>query len=555
MGDILRLNPCPNFHNEINLSLDGVQESKSSNTSIDVYSCTFKGCQTVFPLRLIRPVNRFKYDSQYHFNEVLKDLIDNSTRLNNMICDNPKRAFIRFALGHMAKYGCEYCESAAVHIDDIMKFGEIHKKYDLQKKNLNEQIEILQNQPGPSSNIKKFEEMLKSIEDNLQKELKQVKCKHLCWPHTTMNGPERTMDNINAIIDEIESSENALPREVVKGFKGRSFLLNKPQFHFVENIPAEYMHSGCLGLSKRLVELTFKVGQNRNRVTKRKLSDPEQFNILIRDVQLPNESSRRCRNLDFAVLKATEFRNMLIFFFPIVLECIELEYVKERKLWLQIAFVIRACVLTNEEFNVINKNTISELAKNFYKNFEKVYGPQNCTYSIHIVASHILKIRGNEPLTSRSAFIFENFYGEMKNLFCPGTISPLKQILKNCIMKRLLQPHHCSSPIKYSSMPPLEKLNIGKENNYCIYTLKHNEHCIYNIVSDNGDNTFTCVKQGKFEAKFNELKKLNWSQVGVYEIGPICDEPVVINKNEISGKIIKVGKYLITCPKNVLLEK
>ena len=151
-------------------------------------------------------------------------------------------------------------------------------------------------------------------------------------------------------------------------------------------------------------------------------------------------------------------------------------------MWLQLAFVIRACIVTNAEFDAINKATITGLAKDFYKIYEKVYGHTNCTYSIHIVASHILQIRGDEPLTSRSAFIFESFYAEMKNLFCPGTLSPLKQILKNCIIKRQLQPHTCSTPIKYSEMPPIDQINPGKENNHSIYLLNDDgEHCMYNI--------------------------------------------------------------------------
>ena len=462
MADILRLNQCPNFSNEVNLSLDGVQESKSSTVSTDVYSCTFKNCKTVFPLRLIRPINRYKYDGQYHLKEVLQDLMANATRLHNMICDNPKRCFLRHALGHMAMFGCEYCESPAVHVEKGFKVHEVKKKFDVQKKNLESQIKFLQTKegPGPSAditNIETLKNMLKSVEENFKEEMKKVKCKHLCWPHTTANGNPRTIENINAIVDEIESNENPLPREVAKGFKGRSILLNKEQFHFVDNINTEYMHSVCLGVVRRLVEVTFKVGQNRIRVTDRKLSDPEHFNRLIRNVQLPNECSRRCRNLDFAVLKATEFRNILLFFFTIVLQCIEKKYKTERKLWLQLVYVIRACVITNAEFDAIVKKSISGLAVAFYKNYEKVYGPNNCTYSIHIVASHILKIRGDQPLTERSAFVFENFYAEMKNLFCPGTVSPLKQILKNCIMKRQLQRHTCSSPIKYSPMPSPQK--------------------------------------------------------------------------------------------------
>ena len=76
------------------------------------------------------------------------------------------------------------------------------------------------------------------------------------------------------------------------------------------------MHSVCLGLVKRLLELTFNVGTNRKRQTTRKLSTPAQFDQLMASVQVPKEFSRRCRKLDISIMKAQEFRNLILFFFP-----------------------------------------------------------------------------------------------------------------------------------------------------------------------------------------------------------------------------------------------
>ena len=435
---------------------------------------------------------------------------------------------------------------------------EIKEKFELQKQNVLSQIDYLNSNAGTSDTVKKLaslSKLLTSLDSDLKKELKKNASTHLCWPHSTANGNPRTVENVIEIVNLIENSDHPLERDITKGITGRSLLLNLENFDYVNNVPTEYMHCVCLGVVRRMVELTFKVGQIRPRNTKRKLSDPSKFNRLMILVQVPFEFSRRCRNLDFAVLKATEFRNIIMFFFILVLECIDKEFVVERRLWLQLAFTIRACVLTNEEFHYINENTVSAMSLSFYKNYEKTYGSSNCTYSTHIVGSHIVQIRGNEPLTSRSAFPYESFYAEMKNLFCPGTLSPLKQILRNCFIKRQLQPHQCFNHIKYSKMRDLDNMNIGKENNHSIYVLSENEHCMYNIIGVNEDNTFTCTKQGKFPAKFPELKNVNWSKVGVYRLGPTCDKPVKIQKKLIAGKVIHVNNYLITCPNHVLREK
>ena len=108
---------------------------------------------------------------------------------------------------------------------------------------------------------------------------------------------------------------------------------------------------------------------------------------------------------------------------------------------------MRSCVLPNKEFEKISPIVITNTAKSFYKNFDSVYGKKNCTYSVHIIASHILKIKGDKPLTSKSAFKYENFYAEMKNLFQPGTIAPAKQVIQNCYIKRQLENHNCEKSI------------------------------------------------------------------------------------------------------------
>ena len=511
----------------------------------------------MYPFKLIRPINKFKTDDRRHFKDVLEDLQQNLLTINNIIGDKPKRCFFKDIMNQNSTYACEYCESPAIQVKNIKKIAEITKKYALQKENILGQIEFINSNPGTSSNVIKLQSLnkdLKNIDTFMKEELKKNTQTHLCWPYSTVNGNPRTIENVTEIVNLIESAEGPLDRHVTKGITGKSLLLDIEGFDYIGSVSAEYMHSLCLGLVKRLVELTFKVGQIRVRTTKRKLSDPKDFNRLIRNVQVPGELSRRCRNLDFAVLKASEFRNIIIFFFPLVIKCIGNEHVKERRLWLQLAFVVRACILTNDEFAKINNNQITGHSHSVYKNYEKLYGAHNCTYSTHIILSHILQIRGDEPLTERSAFIFESFYAEMKNLFCPGTISPTKQVLRNCFIKRQLQGHQCTNTIKYSKMRALEDLNVGKENNHSVYVITENGHEMYNIIDDNA-NTFTCIRQGKFEAHFKELKNVKWSNVGVYKLGPLCRNPVEIPKQDIAGKVIHVDNFMITCPIHVMNEK
>ena len=498
--DILEMHKkiCPNNHDNpvVNFSLDGVQESRSSSTSLDVYCIKFHGCRNIYPVRLIRPNEKYKYDEQQEIREVVNDLNETSITIDAAIFDKPKRSVVTLTKSHAAKHPCEYCECGAIsYINDAMQRRK------------------------------------------------------LTWPPATMNGRPRTITSIRRIVNSIEEGNHDLTQDDLKGIKGRSVFLDQQNFDYVLDIPCEYMHCLCLGTGKKMVEFTYKLGKKRNRVTTRPRTDPKLFNDLISLVLVPREFPRRCRNLDTAVYKAQEYRNLILFMFPIVLKNIGEDHRKESQLWLALVFMVRSCIIPNEEFDNVSKESISKSCELFYNLYFEVYGQENCIYTVHIVGSHLFKIRGNSPLTERSAFPFESFYSEMKNSFKPGTPSPLKQVLRNTIMKRRIEFHKCQKTILYTP----ENKNSSLENNSLIYTYNNGKHDFF-VISEINDDVFTCKRQGKFEFKPNLLPTHDWKSIGVYRTGPIGTQTFNIHKNEVKGKAINVLNMTMTCPINVLLE-
>ena len=555
---------CPQHNsNRAQLSFDGIQEAKSSSITTDVFSISFENCCKVYPIRLIRPSNKYKYDEQKEILNVINDLKANLIKITCAVCDNPKRAIFRCALCHSSTYACEYCEAGAISIQDALltaSLEKIKKKYKLRRETFENTIKFLRESPGTSQSkdrdnkkIEELVEVLKNLEKEEQDELKKVsKRTRLCWPCSTMNGTLRTSDLIKYVVGKIERGED-LDKHEKKGFKGTSHFLHLEHFHFINAIPVEYMHSGCLGVTKRLVELTFDVGEVRIKTSKRKLTDANKFNLQIRKVQVPRECSRRCRNLDLSIIKAQEYRNIITFFFILVVDCIDSDYPKEKIVWLNLAFIIRACILPNDEFECIDVEDIKRACYKFYYLFEKCFGKQNCTYSVHVIASHILRIRGDQPLTARSAFKFESFYSEMKNLYHPGSTATTKQILKNTLVKRNLEPHCCSKPIKYTCV---KTPNHGLENNSMVYIFNDNKiHEFYNIIKDNGNGSFECTQQGRYEYDCPLTPEINWSSVGVFKVGPCNTTVKTIRKSQIHGKVINVKNHLITWPINLLREQ
>ena len=249
-------------------------------------------------------------------------------------------------------------------------------KIEMKKKIIQEKLSYLQNTPGSS---KTEIQTLKTLDKELSAEEKNgPKTRtNIVWPASTAGGEPRTNANMLEIVEKIAENPN-LEKEERKGVVGRSPLWDIPRFDFVRDSPTEYMHSTCIGVVKRLLELTFSVGEVRQRITKRKLSSPTEFNLCMQETKSPRESSRRARKLDFAVMKAQEMRNIILLYFPHVLQCIEPK-AKERRVWLLLAFITRSCVMPTNE--AIDLNAIDAASQEFYCQLHLQYSCCRCTHN------------------------------------------------------------------------------------------------------------------------------------------------------------------------------
>ena len=315
ISEILKIHEaqCPNFKdNKIQLSCDGVHENKSTSVSIDVYSLAFKHCKQIYPYKLVRPLNSYKMDTKRHLSDTVNDITANKLRIVQYIADKLKRSDAKCCKGHSSWYPCEYCYAKGTKIE-IHDNEKARRKLIDQIKAVDEQISQW-NHEQITSVIESKINNLESLKKELRKSLNSLKRKsNILWPASTMNGEHRSRQSIQAIIEKIENDE-ILNIDESKGIIGRSVLFDVRDFNFVYDTPAEYLHSGCLGVVKKLVEMTFSVGINRPRVTKRKLSSTKTFNTLILRTKVTKEFPRRARNLDFATFKAQEYRNLSLFF-------------------------------------------------------------------------------------------------------------------------------------------------------------------------------------------------------------------------------------------------
>ena len=239
----------------IQISCDGVSECRSNINSLDVYSLRFKNCQFVYPHTIIRPIGKYKMDSKKYLTNFVHDMTNVcGCLIKAFIGDNPKRAKARDALQHSSFYACEYCfQKAAACNASQNNVAEKKKELENQLRVIDRKLQKAIEENDDAEDIK----TLKIMKDSISSSLKETSKKkpHFVWPSDSRNGEPRTKEKILEIVQKIESGVKLSPDEA-KGIVGRSPLLTLENFPFVVAIPAEYLHSSCLGVVKRLVMLT-----------------------------------------------------------------------------------------------------------------------------------------------------------------------------------------------------------------------------------------------------------------------------------------------------------
>ena len=150
---------CPNKDsNTLQISLDGVNQAKSSPVSLDIYSTSFTQCRTIYPITIIRPLNRFPVGYREYLQKIIDDLHACNCKITKFVGDNPKRAIVREALNHASHYACEYCTSKAGRSTIVQKpEQEVH--------DINEAIYFLQQMSGSSEMAREKEKHLQCLDD------------------------------------------------------------------------------------------------------------------------------------------------------------------------------------------------------------------------------------------------------------------------------------------------------------------------------------------------------------------------------------------------------
>lgn len=200
-------------------------------------------------------------------------------------------------------------------------------------------------------------------------------------------------------------------------------VLEKLQFNVVDQVPFEYMHLVCLGVTRKLLNLWMK-----GKIVQFRLPPSEVRKITFQLIQLkshvPLEFSRKPRALQFIdTWKATEFRQFLLYTGPIVLKSVLPEPYYAHFMALHFAVTL----LCTEKLYIKYNTYADSLLKYFVVNFPNLYGSEQMSYNVHGLL-HLSRDSLNlGPLDRTSAFRFENHLGILKRTI-NSTNRPLEQV-------------------------------------------------------------------------------------------------------------------------------
>ena len=247
----------------------------------------------------------------------------------------------------------------------------------------------------------------------------------------------------------------------------------------------------------------------------------------------------------------SEFRNIGLFF---GLHIYEQATNKDHQLsWLMFIWIMRTYITTTpQEYQALRDYIdMDTFMVDFKKTWELVYSIHSCSYNYHAF-EHLPMMREVGSLSDQCAYPFEGLFQVMLGSLYPGTRNITRQAHKGAYANYMGASGGHTHQKKITYQPLSRNHTI---NDSLIYTCT-GFWCVQKVLEDG---TLDChrviIETWHPRCRHGVHGVLNMSMVGVYIYVDIDhDTQCAINKKNVLGKLIQVDKYIIKCPKEILLE-
>lgn len=323
--------------------------------------------------------------------------------------------------------------------------------------------------------------------------------------------------------------------------------IKKLPIDLVRDIPFEYMHLICLGVTRKLLYLWCTIKKSQTRLKPHEIQSINDRLLVVKKFT-PCEFSRRPRSLkELDYWKATELRQFLLYTGPVVLKHIISPQLYEHFLCLSVAVRLLLSELTYKKYNAY----ADELLVYFVQCFQTLYGAKNLSYNVHGLIHLAKDSYCHGPLDNFSGFKFENHLQKIKYLV-RSPFNALQQVYNRVVelessssISSSSTPHNCLLK-EIHSVNHLDEthFSIYKTNSF-VFKLSQGNNCVQlncgqigTIIKfikkkDNGE--YILFRQFKFQSDFFTAPCRS-SFVGIYLVSCL-KKPEIRNIQEISTKV------------------
>lgn len=252
-------------------------------------------------------------------------------------------------------------------------------------------------------------------------------------------------------------------------------ILTEINVDLVNDVPFEFMHLICLGVVRKLLNLW--VNGKPKYMKFSGLTITNLSRDLVKQRYLtPGDFNRKPRSLvELPRWKATEFRQFVLYTGPVVLQ----DKIPQTYLNHFNSLHLAVFILSNNDLIRKHGSYANTLLKYFVEQFSSLYGKENISYNVHGLL-HVcddVKVFGN--LNNYSAFPFENYLGQLKNLIKGGN-RPLAQVCRRLSERDKIHSSPTTEEACHTAGPLLEDLNSPQFNKYYLkssFLTSDNRNC------------------------------------------------------------------------------
>ncbi len=363
---------------QVEVSVDGVDESKTSDYTNLFVSLCFHGCGKVYLWQIYRHLYRGRPPISVVYGGIVEELQTAGLKLLRVVADAKERKIACGMVQCRSYYACGYCLAPGNQIPD-------------------------KNNPSDTRN----------------------KINGIFYESNAMNHVRR-----NRIQLRRHAETAATSKKSVYGVKERTPLLDLSDFDPIWGVVLDPLHQWDIGVVSDQVHVFFFLESDEDT---RRLRD--QLQQLVLSIKPPREHDRRMHVIDGSKTKSKEYKfHCLVTFVAIARVIYDLETTSEalyQRVFLILCFVYRALMLPPEKFREVEKAVkLQALLESWQKSFEEAKGPKFSHFNFHTIShSYESRRRTGLPFYAVSTEKYEASYSQSRNQYQRGTMSSGKQVI------------------------------------------------------------------------------------------------------------------------------